>query len=233
MKKIKWAQVSRSRHAFSACAGSLVLMWLLCVSSAPAVILITHDFDTSDHGWGDRDAGEMDVNWNGTAMQGDFDQDIFTPETDAFLLTSGLGDLTQGGVYDLTSWTFNFFADTIAPSDLIFRFGDGVTTFFRAASIGFNSLSLASVAGWFGGDQTTFDSALTATTFVEIQVTRNGFDAQTYRLDDFILNGELDGQGGGGGPSAVPEPNTINLFLLIVLIMMALRRFRGFAKSAS
>jgi len=204
---------------------ALAAFLLLAPAARAVVINVTEDFSASAAGWGDRDLNEMDVAWNGSAMQGDFDAGILTPETDAFQLTSGLGDLTQAGTYDLTSFTFNFFADTIAPSDVIFRFGDGVSTFFRAASVGFNSLSLASVAGWFGGSQAAFDAALSAATFLEVQVTRNGADAQTYRLDNFTLNGTLD-NGGGGGPSAVPEPNTINLLAFIGMIGFALKRYR-------
>lgn len=205
----------------------LAAIMLLAQPARAVVINVTEDFSGGAAGWGDRDAGEMTVAWNGSAMQGDFAGGVFTPETDAFQLTSGLGDLTVGGTYNLTSFTFNFFADTISPSDVIFRFGDGISTFFRAASVGFNSLSLASVSGWFGGSQLAFDTALSSTTFLEVQVTRNGSDAQTYRLDNFTLNGELDNGGPGpGDPSAVPEPNTMNLLAFIGMIGFALKRYR-------
>jgi hypothetical protein len=210
---------------------------------AQGAILLTDTFDSDDENWGDRDAGEMTVTYTGGfgnpagSMQGTFAaQGSPLAETDAFRLTSGLGDLTQGGTYDLTAFAFDFYALNVLPSDLIFRFGDGVSTFFRGVTLNAVeswqtfSLSLASVSGWFGGDQTAFDNALSSVTFVEIQLSRSGIGSQTYYLDNFELTGELaGGGGGGGGPSAIPEPNTISLLLLVVAMLLALRRYRGFS----
>jgi hypothetical protein len=209
--------------------------------AAHAIVLSTNEFNTTAENWGDRDGGEMTVGWTGSqgnpagSMQGDFANGIFTPETDAFRLTTipfG-GDLTDGGTYDLVSFSFQFYADTVLPSDLILRFGNGSATFFRGFTL--NSIDawqtftapLTSVAGWFGGSQATFDTVLADTTFIELQVSRNSSVAQTYFFDNFQLNGELSGGGGGGGgggPSAVPEPNTLSLLGFAAMIAAAMRR---------
>ncbi|HMP97061.1 MAG TPA: hypothetical protein PKA51_09085, partial [Kiritimatiellia bacterium] len=53
----------RLLHCEAVC---LLSIWLaLGTLSAQAVLLIDHDFSASNHGWGDRDTGEMDVNWTG------------------------------------------------------------------------------------------------------------------------------------------------------------------------
>lgn len=209
--------------------------------TAHAIVLSTNEFTTNNENWGDRDPGEMAIGWTGGqgnpsgSMQGDFASGVFTPETDAFRLTTipfG-GDLTDGGTYDLVSFTFQFYADNVLPSDLIFRFGNGSATFFRGFTL--NSIDtwqtftapLTSVAGWFGGSQATFDAVLADTTFIELQVSRNSSVDQTYFFDNFQLNGELSGGGGGGGgggPSAVPEPNTLSLLGFAAMIAAAMRR---------
>ncbi len=207
---------------------------------AQGAILLTDTFDANAENWGDRDVGEMTVAHSGVvgspagSMEGSFAlQGSPLAETDAFRLTAGLGDLTQGGTYDLTAFAFDFYAVNVLPSDLIFRFGDGTSTFFRGVTLNSVtawqtfSLSLASVSGWFGGDQTAFDNALSSVTFVEIQVSRQGIDAQTFYMDNFELTGEL--AGAVGGPSAIPEPSTISLLLLVVAMLGALRRSRGFS----
>lgn len=214
----------------------MIIVFILGTCFAHAAIILTDDFSAGNDNWGDRDVGEMSVSHNGGfgnsagSMEGVFAvQNPASPETDAFRLTTGLGDLTQGGTYNLTSFTFDFYAASVLPSDLIFRFGDGSSTFFQAVTLtGLNSwetftLSLASVSGWFGGNQTQFDAALQGTTFVEVQVSRSGTNSQTYYMDNFTLNGDLAG-GGGGGPSAIPEPNTISLLLLVALVVVAVRR---------
>lgn len=208
---------------------------------AQSAILLTDTFDVDAENWGDRDAGEMTVTYNGGvgntpgAMQGAFaSQGSPLAETDAFRLTSGLGDLTQSDTYTLTAFSFDFYAVNILPSDLIFRFGDGVNTFFRGVTLNAVtswqtfSLSLASVSGWFGGDQTAFDNALSSVSFVEVQVSRAGTGAQNYYMDNFQLTGEL-----AGGPSAVPEPSTISLLLLVLALLLSLRRFRGIAEATA
>ncbi|HMP73414.1 MAG TPA: PEP-CTERM sorting domain-containing protein [Kiritimatiellia bacterium] len=229
-------------------------MLLVLVSRAPAVLLIDHDFAGGNQGWGDRDPGEMNVGWTGVggfgnpatsgSMQGDFAGSVFTPETDAFRLTSGLGDLTQAGVYDLVSFSFQFYAAHVVPADLILRVGNGSHTFFRGFTVSSTlnwqtfTAPLSSVSGWFGGTQAQFDSVLTSTTFIDIQVSRSGFDAQTYYFDNFQLTGveagnNNDDNNGGGGPSAVPEPNTINLLVSIGLLGLASRRIWGRPESAA
>ena len=202
----------------------------MSVPNASAVALYTNDFSTGAQGWSDRDVGEMTFTNSSGYIEGAFDQDVFSPEMDAFR-SGNIGDVTQGGTYSLTSFSFEFYAVNVVPSVLVFSFSDGTSTFSTGLSVsGTGSwlpyiLSLTSLAGWSGGDQSAFDAALGNITFVELEILRNGEDAQTYRLDNFQINGDLTG-GGGGGPSAVPEPTTISLLLMIVLLLGGLRRFR-------
>lgn len=217
-----------------------VTAWLAPMNGQAAV-LFSDDFSADAENWGDRDTGEMAVSHaagfgnNAGSMRGHFDADV-SWDTDAWRLSTipNGNDLTQGHTYTPTLFSFQFYADNVVPSDLILRFGNGFDTFFRGFTVSALdswlsfSAPLTSVAGWFGGDQSAFDSVLQSTTFIELQVTRNGFDEQTYYFDNFQLQGNEGWQeGGGGGPSAVPEPNTITLLVFIILPIMAIRRMGG------
>jgi len=213
--------------------------------SVNAAVLELEQFDTDAAGWGDRDGAEMAVSYNGGfgnaagSMQGTFaDQgDAPVPETDAFRLTSGpfMGDLTLGSTYDPTAFIFDFYSAHVLPSDLIIRIGDGVNTFFRGLTSlvpgvgGWGSVSASlSFAGWFGGSQAQFDAVLESVSFIELQITRSGAGEQTYYFDNFSYHAEEadeNGGGNGGGPSAVPEPSTINLLILVGMFAIGLRRY--------
>jgi len=199
------------------------------VFSSRAAILEFEDFSASAAGWGDRDVDEMDVSWTGSSMLGEFlAQDVAIPETDAFRLTSGsfVGDLwsAHSGYY-LTFLTFDFTALAVAASDLIIRISDGISTFSRGLTptTGFKSVSLASSSGWFGGGDAAFSNALSNVQYIDIQITRSGIGAQSFSFDNLTLNGEQD-FGGGEGPSAVPEPNTLSLLMFLCIIGFGLRR---------
>lgn len=225
----------------------VALTWALipvCTTPVQAVILFTHEFESDAQGWGDRDAGEMDVSYadgfgnTAGSMRGDFDEDVFDPETDAWRLSAipNGSDLTQSGTYDLTSFTFQFYAANVVPSDLSIRFGNNDHTFFRGFTVTQDdywytfTAPLTSANGWFGGTQAAFDSVLLNTTFIEIQVTRGSYDAETYYFDNFALNAVPAGEGGGGegGPSVIPEPSTIQFVLLLAVLWAAMRRGQRF-----
>lgn len=158
---------------------------------------------------------------SGGSLQGTFAEQSGLPstETDAFragVAASG-GSLT-GNYWDdvpnFSSWTFNFYADDVLPSDIIVRFGNGVTTFMRnvlpqvtAVDAWLNVTVPLTYAGWFGGSANTFSNVLGNVTYVEVQFSRNGTGIQNFYLDNFALNGS-GGGGPGGGGTAVPEPGT-------------------------
>ena len=211
--------------------------------NAPAAVLSTDDFTLGDEGWTDRDVGlDMTVAWTGVgpgfgnpagSMQGSFAfQGVPASESDAFRL-NGLGNLwsTYGG-YSLDSWTFEFYADDVMPVDLIFRINGSGGTFIRNISAELAgtldvwdpvTVSLAYSGSWLGGGGTaaSFSNTLGSVNWIDIQVARNGAGAQTYYFDNFVLNGTL---GGGGGSSAVPEPDTLLMFGMAGLGLLSLRR---------
>jgi len=237
---------NRTHNLPLALALALTLALALLPLSSLSAILFSDDFTASNEGWGDRDAGEMSVSWTGAggfgnpaasgSMQGTFAvQGAYTPETDAFRL-AGLGDLwgTYAG-YSLDSFTFDFYSDDVLPLDLIFRISDGINTFSKLLSSAGSldawapiTVSLNHASGWLGGGATAFSNALGAVTFVDIQVSRNGASAQDFFFDNFALNGTL---GGGGGPSAIPEPGT-GLLVLGGMMLLAYGRSRIYSRKA-
>lgn len=225
-------------HRWTTVLASAVLMGTLAFS-AWAASFYTETFGGLN-GWVDRDGAEMVVSHNagmGTptangALQGTFgSQGVFLSESDAFRANSGSSGGNFTGDYwtdvpNFASWTFNFFADDVLPTDVIVRFGDGVNTFFRGVTI--NALDTwtpvtvsLSYAGWFGGGAGAFSNALGSVTFVEVQVSRNGTGAQNYFIDNFSLNQANN----GGGGSAVPEPEQ-GLLILGAMVLFAFRRTR-------
>ncbi len=202
--------------------------WLLCGwMSANAAILTTEDFTTDPGNVTDRD-GNMTVAHNGSGyMTGTFASQAFpSPETDAFNITipDFMGDYSGNG---LTQIAFDFFAVNVVPSDLFIRLIDGSNVFsyqFTTLALGANSFTVDLVYsfGWTGLNSGAFATALTSIDAIEIEMTRSGTGAQEYRLDNLqTLNTPL---GGGGGPSAVPEPNTLSFIALVVAGGLAWRR---------
>ncbi len=212
--------------------------------SARGAVLYTSTFDSSDEGWLDRDFNEMAVSFDsgfGNAagsLRGVFDaQDVPMPETDAFRA----GGSTAGGAFvgDYTAinageFTFSFYAADIRPSDLVLRLNGDGNTFFR--SIGSQvsgvgrwytvTVPLLWDASWVGAGASAFASALTGVNWIDIQVTRNGADGQTYYLDNFELKeGNQNNGGGGGGDPLVPEPE-LGLFALCLGALLLARRMR-------
>lgn len=219
----------------------LAITTALCTASlAGAAIVYTEDFEANNGGWVDRDAGEMTVSYPGagnpgSALQGTFGlQGVFSPETDAFRAAGAGNTANFMGDYTgipITSWVFDFYAEDILPNDLIVRFSDGVSTWFRSVlgqvgGFGGNnwyniSVDLTNPGSWSGGGANSFNTTLGNVTFIDIQISRSGLGAQDYFVDNF---GTLSGGGGGGG-SAVPEPEE-GLLFLGAMLLFAVRRVR-------
>jgi len=207
------------------------LLLALIARSASAAIVTTEDFST-DIGVTDRD-GIINATYDGGNdwMTGSFSLQMFpVPQQDAFVITDPdfTGDYSGNGV---TQFSFQMFAVNVVPSDLFIRIVDGANVF----SYQFNpiigmlnnwqtfTVDLAYSFGWSGGES-AFNTALTSVDSIEIQITRSGTAAQEYRLDNLQTFDTPLNNGGGGGPSAVPEPNTISFVALVVMFGLAWRR---------
>jgi hypothetical protein len=224
------------------CLGAL-LLWASAGLSSPAAVFVVENFN-ADPTWVDRDSGEMTVAWNSGfgylgsgSMEGGFAfQGVPSPETDAMRIDSGAsgGDYsgnfyTKYAGFDLDDSIFNFmfYSDTVLPSDLRFRIGNGSSTFSRsltaqATSVGgWQSISVdLSYAGWLGGTGAQYSNLFSGVTFIDIQIARSGEDAHSFFVDDFTLTYDLDDGGGGDPLDAVPEAATTQ-FLLLGLAFMS------------
>jgi hypothetical protein len=212
---------------------------LLAVWGAPAakgVILYTNDFNATAESWtgpGSGTPGIWTFSYNNVdgRLQGDFAGQSDPPSVEyGFWSSSTIGDVTGAGTYDLTQLFFDFYAVNFAPSSLTVYIGSGADFVSRGVSglgLGANlavAVDLSSSAGW-GGSTAQFSSILSSIDYVEFEVVRAGVtNAQSFQLDNFQLEGVLAGAGGGGGPSAIPEPDVVNLLAFFSLIALALRR---------
>ncbi len=202
--------------------------------TATAAVLHLEQFN-SDVGVSSRD-GSMTVGYDGGNdwMTGSFPPQGFAiPQADAFVVNSA--EFT-GSYAGLTKISFQMYAVNVLPSDLFIRIIDGVNVFsyqFNPIAGMFNNwqtftVDLAWSFGWGGPSEAAFNAALTSVDQVEIQLSRNTAIAQEFRLDNVqTLDTPLDN---GGGPSAVPEPNTISLLLFVIIVGVALRRHMLSAK---
>lgn len=203
---------------------------------APAAILQIEDFSVDPTaGWSSRDS-ELTVGNDSGSLLGTFAaQDVPFFESDAFRIDAApwIGDYNT--LYPgYASLSLDFFAATVLPSAMLIRIGNGSTTFIRnllpqVASIGMwipgIGVPLAYDASWLGGDAAQFDAVLADVTFIDIQVARNGTDEHQFRIDNFsLLDDPIDNGGGGGGPSAVPEPNVLSFVAAGVAVLYAVRR---------
>lgn len=188
-------------------------------------------------GWSSRD-GEMTVSHNATggnpggALQGNFASQLFPiPQTDSFILSSGSGSPSReatflGDYRALTlnpaqlTWSFDFKAEDILPSDLVFRFSDGANTFFRSFASDVTTVGvwqqvyvpLNYADGWNGGSLSDFNSALYNIDSIEIQITRRGTGDQTYLVDNLQI---ID--------FSIPEPSTAGFLAFGALAIVARR----------
>ena len=206
----------------------LALVMVAWAGPASGAVMYLEEFNVNAAGWGDRDAGEMSVSYDGTndRMVGSF-ASSFLPMSDAFRITSGLNFMGNYVTPGLTQISFDLTAANVLPSDLFIRIFSGVDLF----TYQFNPVNLSDTyvvnldwsAGWNGLNEAAFNAALTSVTALEIQIARNGSGAQSYYLDNVqTLDTDL---GGGGGSSAVPEPTMVSMFVLAVAVFSGLRRY--------
>ena len=228
-----------SRQALWACG-----VFFACTVALQAAVFIVEEF-TSDPSWGDRDADEMVVAWNGGfgnaagSMGGTFaSQGSPFAETDAMRITGGSsggdfsGDLfgAYGGYgFNLASlssgyFQFQFYSEDVLPSDLRFRINGGGFTYSRSLTSqasavgGWQTISVSLAwGGWLGGTEANFQNVFSAVNFIDIQITRSGIGEQSYFVDNF-------GLGVAGDPpepgDAIPEVATTH-FLLVGVIFLA------------
>lgn len=194
----------------------------------------TETWDSNDADWDSRD-GEMTVGHDsfgnpGGALKGIFDAQFFPfPQTDAFTaqevaIDGDTGDDPFTGDYGAigywNGWTFDFYAEDVLPSDLVFRFTDGVNTFFKSFASQVTTIGVWHTvriypgynSGWIGGSAFDFEQALTDVEQVDIQITRSGLEEQSFYLDNLNYSG-----------NQVPEPNTA-MFLVFGCAILTLRK---------
>ena len=226
-------------------------LFVVLALPAFAAVFVVENFD-ADPIWVDRDVGEMDVGWNNSfgylvnngSMQGEFGlQDVFSPETDAMRINSGSSTGAFSGNFYGTyagfspttaSLSFRFLSDTVLPSDLRIRIGDGIYLFSRsltAQASALNSWQNITVsldyAGWLGsGSDSNYSNVFSAVSFIDIQITRNGLEDHRFFVDDFTLSYMLEEGGGGDPSSAIPEPATTQILLLgMIFLAGPIKRF--------
>ncbi|HMO05041.1 MAG TPA: PEP-CTERM sorting domain-containing protein [Kiritimatiellia bacterium] len=177
------------------------------------------------------------------SFQGSFGaQGAPSPETGTLRITDA-GFLTDFATtyagYASYSLGFAFYA-SVVPADFIITIGNGVDTYLFNAlsqvSAGvWNDIWLNFSSGWIGSGS-SIPTPLSGMTYMDITWSRNGTAAQQFYVDDITLLGNTSSSSSSsssGGPSAVPEPNTVNLLGFVALMSLALRRFRGFDKGVA
>jgi hypothetical protein len=136
-----------------------------------------------------------------------------------------LTDWTSGGLYTPNLMSFDFFASATTPNNLFLAFGDDNFLVYRSLNLvsGLNSFSFDFSSGWLG-DTGNFNDIFSGVTFFSMTIDRSSALAETYRLDNFLVQGIDAGPGPGPGPSAIPEPTSVSLLLASVASLLALRR---------
>ena len=227
----------------------MALLLVVLALPAYAAVFVVENFDANPI-WVDRDVGEMVVGWNSTfgylvndgSMQGRFSgQDVFSPETDAMRINSGSsGGVFSGNFYDTydgfstttASISFRFLSDTVLPSDLRIRIGDGSLIFSRSLTTQATALNTwqnitvnLDYAGWLGGGIGDYTNVFNSVSFIDIQITRNGLSEHKFFVDDFALI-DLRDLEGGDPSSAIPEPATTQILLLgMIFLAGPIKRF--------
>lgn len=215
-----------------------VLILMVLSLNAQAAQVIVESFGTAA-GWtdGDEDGGSgMAVSHSaGTgnpagSLQGTFAEQVWEfPETDSFMIDSGtdfLGNYTAAGI---TGFQFDL-RGSVVPSDLALRIWSDTSTFFYVLNLAgmtannWNStfsvpLQYNYGTGWQSDGEAAFQLALADITRVEVQLTRNGAEEQTFYLDNFsTLNTPFE------EPSAVPEPSSGLMVIYLGALLFGVRR---------
>jgi hypothetical protein len=196
----------------------------------------------AENGWVSRSGGaKLTVVKDGTvgnaagSLKGSFAPGVLFPETDAFTVNAAsasgepsdqfLGDYLDVNYWN--GWTFDFLAEDVLPSDLIFRVSDGTKTFLynfadQVTSVGsWHAVRIYPLPEKFvGGTAAEFYNTVSNVSQIDIQVTRNGVAGQDYYVDNF---------GYFGNP--IPEPNTLGFIIIgnalfMVRYQLARRRKR-------
>ena len=218
----------------------LLLIAVLVAARAGAATIITDQFNSGLDGWVDSNPAQMPVTADtGFGLSLGSIKGVFAAQSLAFVQTGAFvaTNTTDSGAFtgnywtgatNFTGFTFNFYADTILPSDFILTFNGNGSTFsysLENQSMGVGAWSSLAVpltygSGWLGGNATAFSNSLTSVQYVDVQLTRNGTSQQTYWLDNFALtNQPLD-------INLVPEPGTGVLALGGLAAILARRRIR-------
>ena len=222
--------------------------------NAAAAVYVLEDF-TADPTWGTR-GWELSENFSSAgyyalignpSLSGSFGasfgpQDVPSPQTDAIRISgaSSSGDYASalgknyfsaysGFIPSTATFSFHFYSDTVAPSDLRFFLTDSLdNTYGRSISGVTSTGSWQTVTvnldynGWIGGDDLTYSNLFTSLSFIDIQITRNDTMDQSFFVDNFSLNYQLETDPGGGGEpgDAIPEPGTTQ-FLVLGLVFLS------------
>ena len=173
-------------------------------------------------GWVSRD-GEMTVGQINTfgnpsgALQGTFAAGVLFPQTDAFTVDSVNASGTQGenfiGDYGSigywNGWAFDFYAEDVLPSDLIFASLTAARHFCTTLQVRSLPWEFGIKSGFGRIRQNGLVSAnqflntIENVTQIDIQITRNGFGEQDFFVDNFNYTG-----------NQAPEPSTLGFLLL-------------------
>lgn len=211
---------------------------IVAASVASGAVFYTETFSSDLSGWVDRDAGKMGDTWSsgfgnpGGSDKGTFAAQVFpSPQNDAWRATASSSSGKFAGDYwtkylGFTGFRFDFYAANVLPSDLTLRIGNGANTFalallplntqIQTTGVWYTvSVPLDYVYPWLGGTPIQFTNVLSNVTFVDVQVSRNGKNAQSYYLDNFRLVDEL---------IFVPEPASGLFWFGWALVFGGLRR---------
>jgi hypothetical protein len=204
----------------------LLTIGLWVTTRAYSAVIYTQDFDSGIDDWFTSGQGTVTTATNLTvsfALQA-----IFTPETRIWGVDL---DLSAQSPYTIASFTFNFFFDVILPGGFLISFGNDTIT-AEQSIVPVLGLNTVFMSGWnvTGGN---FSDLLQNITYVDILIDRSGAGAQSFSIDDFTINSlDAPDPGGGGGDGVIPEPTTVSLMFLVLLVSVVFRR-RGLIPRAA
>ena len=215
---------------------TLLGLGLLNCSVAHAAQVATDDFNYGMDGWTASNASEMPVTYDPStgdmglgSVEGTFaTQSLAFVQTDSFVATNTTdsGDFTGAYPTNATSYTFDFMAGTVLPSDVYVRInGAGGTYFYNVGGqiTGVDTWNAVTVplsygSGWVGGSGVGFSNTLASVNYVDVQITRDGTSQQSYWVDNFGISDQP--------LTVVPEPNSGVFALGGLMILTARRKIR-------